>query len=924
MKTTLAPHRLAPVALALALTLAACGKDDPSAMVGSARDYLAKNDNAAAVIQLKNALQQDPNLAEARLLLGRALLASGDPVGAQTELQKALDLGASPNEVLPLMVRSRLAQGQAKEVTTQYAATRLDDPAAQATLHTLLATAWRQQGQAKEAQAAIDQALKVQPGHPPAMIEQARQKAIARDVEGALRLLDELLAKNPGNADAEVLRGDLQLARRSAPEALASFQAAAKNNPNNADALAGVVRAHLLSRQLDEASTAWQALDKAAPGRPQTVYLAGQLALMRGELPKARDYAQALLKALPNYAAGQELAGAVEFQMGSWVQAENHLSRALQLSPGLPMSRRLLVMTYLRTGQTDRAIATLPADLNREDTDAAMLGAAGQAWLIKGDAEQAQRYFARAVKLDPNDPAKRTTLALSQLAAGQAGTAFETLESIAAKDEGTVADLALVNAHIQRREFDKALAAIDALAKKQPKDPRPPQLRGRVLLQKGDLAEARKAFEQALVLDPDYQEALAALSAVDVREGKADAAEQRLRDSLKRKPSNAAAWLLLADVKRVSGGTQQNITELLQKAVEAAPSDKAARVALVEHLLRQNDPKAALTAAQAAAIALPDVPEVMDVLGRAHSSAGEFNQAMTTFSKLQSVMPNSPLPLLRMADAQARQKDLNAAMQSLRKALELQPDLLLAQRALAELALRNGKTSDALAVAKTVQQQRPKSAAGYVLEGDVHAFGKGYGAAVQAYRNGMKQQPTVELAIKLHTVLTLDGKGAEAERMASDWIKANPKDVAMSQYLGDRALAAKRNVEARAHYERVVSLQPRNPVALNNLAWLLGQAKQPQALELAERAVAAAPNEPAFQDTLAMLLSDRNDHAKALEIQKKVVAQRPAVAIYKLNLAKIMIKAGDKAGAKPLLSELAAMGDKFAQQAEVAELQKGL
>jgi len=415
MNPMLARYRLAPVALALAISLAACGKDDPSAMVGSARDYLAKNDNAAAVIQLKNALQQDPNLAEARLLLGRALLGSGDPVGAQTELQKALDLGSSPNEVVPLMVRSRLAQGQAKEVTAQYANTRLDDPAAQASLHTLMASAWRQQGQAKEAQAAIEQALKVQPGHPPAVIEQARQTAIARDVEGAIRMLDELLAKNPGNADAEVLRGDLLMARRSAPEALAAFQAAAKANPGNADALAGVVRAHLLNRQLDEASTAWQALDKAAPGRPQTVYLGGQLALMRGELPKARDYAQALLKALPNYAAGQELAGAVEFQMGSWVQAENHLTRALQLSPGLPMSRRLLVMTYLRTGQTDRAIATLPTDLNREDTDAAMLGAAGQAWLIKGDAEQAQRYFARAVKLDPNDPAKRTTLARHRL-----------------------------------------------------------------------------------------------------------------------------------------------------------------------------------------------------------------------------------------------------------------------------------------------------------------------------------------------------------------------------------------------------------------------------------------------------------------------------------------------------------------------------
>ena len=41
-------------------------------------------------------------------------------------------------------------------------------------------------------------------------------------------------------------------------------------------------------------------------------------------------------------------------------------------------------------------------------------------------------------------------------------------------------------------------------------------------------------------------------------------------------------------------------------------------------------------------------------------------------------------------------------------------------------------------------------------------------------------------------------------------------------------------------------------------------------------------------------------------------------------LSEIRRQQGDKAGAKPLLDELTAMGDKFGQQAEVAELRKGL
>ena len=45
-------------ALLLSLMLAACGGDSPESMLVSAKDYLAKNDSKAAVIQLKNALQK--------------------------------------------------------------------------------------------------------------------------------------------------------------------------------------------------------------------------------------------------------------------------------------------------------------------------------------------------------------------------------------------------------------------------------------------------------------------------------------------------------------------------------------------------------------------------------------------------------------------------------------------------------------------------------------------------------------------------------------------------------------------------------------------------------------------------------------------------------------------------------------------------
>src|SRR5690348_5640519 len=90
----------------LALFAAGCSRSDPVALVASAKNYLAKSDTAAAVIQLKNALQAHPENAEARFLLARALLDSGDAVGAEAEAKKALDLHYSPDDVYPVLANA--------------------------------------------------------------------------------------------------------------------------------------------------------------------------------------------------------------------------------------------------------------------------------------------------------------------------------------------------------------------------------------------------------------------------------------------------------------------------------------------------------------------------------------------------------------------------------------------------------------------------------------------------------------------------------------------------------------------------------------------------------------------------------------------------------------------------------------------------
>jgi cellulose synthase operon protein C len=232
--------------------------------------------------------------------------------------------------------------------------------------------------------------------------------------------------------------------------------------------------------------------------------------------------------------------------------------------------------------------------------------------------------------------------------------------------------------------------------------------------------------------------------------------------------------------------------------------------------------------------------------------------------------------------------------------------------------------SDASTVARSVQKQRPKEAIGYQFEGDIAAAQKKFDAAADAYRAGLKQAASPDLTIKLHAVLKGNGKGAEAEKLASGWLRDNPKDPAVRMYLAQDALFTKDMAGAEKLYQSVVLIQPNNAIAYNNLAWVTGQLKKDGAVAYAEKALSLVPDQPAYMDTLAMLLMEKNDFAKALEWQNKAVGLQPANSAYRLNLARILVKNGNKDLARKELDELAKLGDKFNGQAQVAELRKSL
>jgi putative PEP-CTERM system TPR-repeat lipoprotein len=919
MQNRRSAHRFV-LAIAVAATLSACGSGDAEKHLSTAKELLTRNDNRAAIIEIKNALQKNPDLVAARLLLGRTLLDEGDARAAQVELGKARELGAPVDEYLPLLLRSYLATGEFKRIIDEAGKSAPSSPESAAAVETALGGALLATGKRDDAAQAFTRALAKLPDYAPALLAQARLAAAGRNFDQAKALVDRILAANVKDHEALQLRGDILAAAGERDAALEAYRKAVEARPSFTAARHSIVNTLLAQGKTDDAGREAEAMAKTAKNHPLTLSAAMRVAMARKDFKQAREHAQQLLRLAPSNPLVLVQAGIIEFQLKSLSQADSHLSQAVKLAPESTIARRWLALVNLATGQPARALETLKPVIEKNIEDPTLLSLAGEAYLRNGDPKRAEEMYAAAAKLDPADARKRTGLAITRFAKGDADTGFAELERISASDTGTSADMALIAGHLRRNEFDAALKAANALEKKMPDSPVPYEIRGRIHLAKRDNASARKQFERAVAISPAHFPAVLGLAGLDVNDKKPEEAAKRFEALLATDPKNTQAWLALAGLKRQTGGSTDDVAALLAKGIAAQPDDPAARLALAELYLRAGDQRRALSSVQDGIAAIPNRPELYEALGRVQMAAKEYNQALTAFAKQAALLPGSPTPHLLMAEVNMAAQKPEAAAQNLRQALQVRPDLVEAQRGLIGIDIQTNKGQNALGIAREVQKQRPKEAIGFVLEGDIHTSRKAWKEAIAAFRTALKQEPSSGTAIKLNGALEAGDEKAEATRFAEGWNREHPKDTAFQMHLAELALARGDLPGASQRFRALLTVLPDNPILLNNLAWVAGRLKAPDAITLAEKANKLSPNQPAFMDTLAMLLSDKGEQARALELLGKAVELAPQAYGIKLNQARVLIAAGKKPEARRILEDLAALGDKFPARQEIDKL----
>jgi putative PEP-CTERM system TPR-repeat lipoprotein len=911
--------------LAIAISLAACSRDDPGALLASARKYIAQGDFNASVIQLKNVLQKDPKNAEARYLLGLSSLKNGDPDAAKIELNKAVELGLHSDELEVALARAELDSGGADKVITRFGSKTLSQPKMQAELRAIVGMAQLTRNQGEDARKAFAEALALDPADVTANLGMARLAASERDFVQAMSRVETALSASPSSLEALMLKADLLAAQGKSEPAESAYREAIRVAPNQIPPRLSLIAQLVKYQSFDKASAEVDALAKIAPKDARTYYAKALLYVGQRKFPAAKEEILQVLKVAPENVPSLILAGTAAMETGAYAEAENYLRKAAYNAPDAIAPKRLLAATYLRMGKTDLATTEVKQLLTKDGQDPAILTLAGEVALARGDTADAVRYYEQAKSRAPDNAALQTRLAEIRLVAGDRERGISELEALAASHPNEYqADLALVATFLRQRQPDKALEALKSLEKKQPNNPLTYNLRGLSLILKRDFAGARSSFERAVQLEPTYLPAVFNLASLDLRDKNTEAAKKRYESVLQRDPNNEQALFRLAVLLRITGANQQEIEKLLKQAVSGNPSSPIARRVLINFYLTNRDFKSAIAAAQEAQAALPNNPSIVEAMGVTELAAGEPEAALSAFARLVGMLPDSPEPLMHQAQAYMAAKRPDDAIKSLRAALSLRPDQPSIERDIAAIYVASGRSDEARREARAIQAKHPDRPFGYALEGEIDVAQKKWGPAARIYRDAVRKFDLPLLVARAHSIMHVAGEGPQADTMAEQWIKQHPKDAIVLSYLAERDLAAKRYASAAQRYRIALQRQPGNPMFLNNLAWAMHELKQPNALEYAEQAQELAPENPAIMDTLGWILVESGQSDRGLELLGRASELAPNAYGIRLHLAKALIKAGRKDAARKELEVLAKLDSRLPVQHEAAALLSGL
>jgi tetratricopeptide (TPR) repeat protein len=732
--------------------------------------------------------------------------------------------------------------------------------------------------------------------------------------------------RSSARARAQVEKGNQYFTQKQFAAAENEYRQAIQISPDFADAY---YRLGLLQIQQEHPTAASQSLAHAADLDPKNLDARlhlGDLQVASTQYAEARQQAEAVLQQDGKSAGAHRLLGQVALHQMQYIAAENELKQAINLDPRDPQTYEVLGLTQLldaefgaaeksfqtavdikpddaqtyinladfHKGQNapDRAEQVLQQGIAKLPNAVELPMALAGLYVERSRRPEAKRLLDR-VEADANNyPDGRRAVATFYLDNGDAASALDRFRDLVIKNEkDQAASKKVAECYLQLGRWQDAAQWIDQHNQDHDKDSKDADFR--LLRARSDLGAFRlreaAAELQSLIQDsPDLPAVYFYMAQVDSAQEQAAQAQQALTEALRIQPGYLPALLDLGNIS-----------------------------------LQQNNANAALAYASQVIATSFWIADAHVIAGSAYLLQGDLNQAQRAFELAAGLNPRSPAAQEHLGRVLGMRGNYADAEKAYEASLAIAPDYAPALSGLAGILEKEGKQKQAGARIDRQIAAQPRAFQLYVSKAEYCIARKDWICAEHSYQQTLAVNPFyvngyLALAHIYAATNRPQGMIQAYEAARSKFPEYLPTYLLLAQvyeYVG--------NVDrARQTYQDALTVDPSSYQSMSNLALLYADhgGSLSDALELAQKAKAAQPDDAGVNDTLGWVYYKQGLYRTAVQVLEPVVARNPQVAKFQFHLGMAYLAAGQPTQAHnslqaALQSGLSGEDARFAQEA---------
>ena len=491
-----------------------------------------------------------------------------------------------------------------------------------------------------------------------------------------------------------------------------------------------------------------------------------QLAAHYARLNKQLEMAQTLQPLLDNpkeFPQARLQIGDFYYGLGNSQEALAQYQEGLKSSsPDKLLYQKRAAATLVGLGNRDAAIKMVEAALQEHPADDQLKTIKATLLLSLGKPENidaAMSIFRELMNEKPDDPVRRLNLGRAEMLHGDLGTAnSELLQALKGMPASIPIRALLADINLLKRNHSEALRLANEILEREPGNAGARLVRSATLLALGRNKEARVEIDKALAAQPQSTEAQLQLASLDLAEGRAKEAEDVFRNSYQGAPGDLRPLegLLAAQIEQKRSDSALRV---LDQELAKAPDSIPLRALLAGTAMRTGNLELAIEQYRQLAVRQPGKGEPYLQLGEALRAGGNYAEALVEFEKACQLSPKDVRPRVSVAAVEERMGRNDAARDSFRKALALQPDNPFIMNDLAYLvAETGGNLQEALELAQSALRKKPQQPNFQDTLGSIYQKTGQTDSALQVFNNLVRQYPDSP-TFRYHLAFSLVQKG---------------------------------------------------------------------------------------------------------------------------------------------------------------------